>query len=68
MSNLIQLSNINKSFLSLKRIKDSKRYHFPKECPSCGSKTIKDYNTVTKREDAVRRCSSVKVMSVKKLQ
>ncbi len=41
-----------------KRIKDSKRYHFPKECPSCGSKTIKDYNTTTKREDAVRRCSS----------
>ena len=41
-----------------KRIKDSKKYHFPKECPSCGAKTIKDYNTVTKREDAVRRCSS----------
>ena len=41
-----------------KRIKDSKKYHFPKECPSCGAKTIKDYNTITKREDAVRRCSS----------
>ncbi len=41
-----------------KRIKDSKKYHFPKECPSCGAKTIKDFNTITKREDAVRRCSS----------
>ncbi len=41
-----------------KRIKDSKKYYFPKECPSCGAKTIKDFNTITKREDAVRRCSS----------
>ena len=27
-------------------------------CPSCGSDTIKDYNLVTKKKDAVRRCSS----------
>ena len=27
-------------------------------CPSCGSKTVKEYNYTTKKEDAVRRCSS----------
>ena len=31
---------------------------FPDKCPSCGSKTIKDINLTTKKEDAVRRCSS----------
>ena len=40
------------------RGKDSKKFEFPKKCPSCGAKTIKDYNTITKKEDAVRRCSS----------
>jgi len=40
------------------RGKDSKKFEFPKKCPSCGSKTIKDFNTITKKEDAVRRCSS----------
>ena len=40
------------------RKKDSKKFEFPKKCPSCGSKTIKDFNTITKKEDAVRRCSS----------
>ena len=41
-----------------KRKKDSKNFIFPKTCPSCGSKTIKEFNLTTKREDAVRRCSS----------
>ena len=41
-----------------KRNKNSKIYLFPKECPSCGSRTIKEYNSITKKKDAVRRCSS----------
>jgi DNA ligase (NAD+) len=41
-----------------KRKKDSKKFKFPQNCPSCGSKTIKDFNEVTKKEDAVRRCPS----------
>ena len=41
-----------------KRAKNSKIYLFPKQCPSCGSKTLKEYNSVTKKKDAVRRCSS----------
>ena len=41
-----------------KRNKDSKKFSFPVKCPSCGSKTIKDYNEVTKKTDAVRRCTS----------
>tara|TARA_B100001057_G_scaffold122196_1_gene121059 strand:+ start:1674 stop:3695 length:2022 start_codon:yes stop_codon:yes gene_type:complete len=40
------------------RNKDSKKFDFPKNCPSCGSKTVKDFNFLTKKEDAVRRCSS----------
>ena len=41
-----------------KRDKNSKKYIFPLKCPSCGAKTIKEYNSVTKKNDAVRRCSS----------
>ncbi len=41
-----------------KRKKNSKKYIFPIKCPSCGSKTIKEYNSITKKNDAVRRCSS----------
>jgi DNA ligase (NAD+) len=41
-----------------KRGKKSLKFNFPKKCPSCGSKTIKEFNNVTKKEDAVRRCSS----------
>ncbi|MDC2997694.1 NAD-dependent DNA ligase LigA [Candidatus Pelagibacter sp.] len=40
------------------RNRDSKKFSFPKNCPSCGSKTVKDFNFTTKKEDAVRRCSS----------
>jgi len=41
-----------------KRGKVSKKFIFPLNCPSCGSKTIKDYNEITKKLDAVRRCAS----------
>ncbi len=41
-----------------KRVKKSKKFIFPTKCPSCGSKTIKEFNSTTKKEDAVRRCSS----------
>ncbi len=41
-----------------KRSKDSQKFIFPKKCPSCGSKTIKEFNVLTKKTDAVRRCSS----------
>ncbi len=41
-----------------KRPKNSKQFIFPENCPSCGSKTIKEFNLITKKKDAVRRCSS----------
>ncbi len=41
-----------------RRLKNSSRFIFPKNCPSCGSKTVKEFNKVTKKIDAVRRCSS----------
>ena len=41
-----------------KRPKDSVKFIFPKNCPSCGSKTIKEFNIITKKTDAVRRCVS----------
>ena len=41
-----------------KRDKNSKKFTFPNKCPSCGSKTIKEFNSLTKKNDAVRRCSS----------
>jgi len=41
-----------------KRPKNLSKFIFPKKCPSCGSKTIKEFNILTKKNDAVRRCSS----------
>jgi len=41
-----------------KRPKASSKFIFPKNCPFCGSKTVKDFNSSTKKIDAVRRCSS----------
>ena len=41
-----------------KRKNDSKKFIFPTNCPSCKGKTVKDYNEVTKKKDAVRRCVS----------
>jgi len=55
-----------------KRKKDSKKYLFPINCPSCGSETIKEYNSITKKNDAVRRCSSegyeCEKMSIEKIK
>ena len=34
----------------------AKKFIFPKLCPSCGSETIKEFNKITKKFDAVRRC------------
>tara|TARA_Y100000590_G_scaffold213127_1_gene241446 strand:+ start:147 stop:2177 length:2031 start_codon:yes stop_codon:yes gene_type:complete len=39
-----------------KRQSNSEKYIFPKKCPSCGSKTTKDFNATTNKFDAVRRC------------
>ena len=39
-----------------KRKINTKKYIFPEKCPSCGSKTVKDFNETTKKHDAVRRC------------
>ncbi len=54
------------------RNKNSKKFNFPKSCPSCGSKTVKDFNFTTKKEDAVRRCSSegyeCKKMAIEKIK
>ena len=41
-----------------KRDKNSKKFIFPKNCPSCNNKTIKDFNETTKKQDAIRRCIS----------
>jgi len=41
-----------------KRKKGNLKFIFPEKCPSCGSKTMKEYNVTTKKKDAVRRCSS----------
>ena len=41
-----------------KRPLNSLKFIFPETCPSCGSKTIKEFNSITKKIDAVRRCSS----------
>ena len=38
-----------------KRDKGSKKFNFPKKCP-CGFETIKEFNLITKKYDAVRRC------------
>tara|TARA_B100001057_G_scaffold482620_1_gene558281 strand:+ start:3958 stop:5988 length:2031 start_codon:yes stop_codon:yes gene_type:complete len=41
-----------------KRVTESLKFEFPLKCPSCGSKTLKEYSITTKKNDAVRRCSS----------
>ena len=39
-----------------KRKKTQNKFTFPTICPSCGSKTEKEFNKITKKFDAVRRC------------
>jgi len=41
-----------------KRLKNIEKFIFPKNCPSCGSITVKEFNNITKKNDAVRRCTS----------
>jgi len=41
-----------------KRANNTKKFIFPKYCPSCGSETVKEFNFISKKEDAVRRCIS----------
>jgi len=43
-----------------KREKNTKKFSFPSSCPSCGSKTIKEFNYNTKKTDAVTRCPDPK--------
>ena len=43
-----------------KRDKNVKKFNFPNKCPSCGSKTIKEFNYTTKKQDAVTRCPDLK--------
>ena len=39
-----------------KRNSKSKSFIFPTKCPSCKSETVKEFNKITKKHDAVRRC------------
>ncbi len=41
-----------------KREKNSISFTFPNKCPSCGSEAIKEFNKITKKYDAVRRCTN----------
>ena len=43
-----------------KRNKNTKKFNFPEKCPSCGSKTIKEFNYSMKKKDAVTRCPDPK--------
>ena len=43
-----------------KRTKNIKKFNFPDKCPSCGSKTVKEFNYSTKKKDAVTRCPDPK--------
>ena len=43
-----------------KRDPNTKKFNFPKKCPSCGAKTIKEFNSNRKKKDAVTRCPDIK--------
>ncbi len=40
-----------------KRAVDSAAFIFPEKCPACGSDAVRDYNEITGKKDAVRRCT-----------
>ena len=42
-----------------KRTKNTKKFEFPDRCPSCGAKTIKEFNYSTKKKDAITRCPDI---------
>ena len=44
--------------VDIKKIQEYKKFEFPTKCPSCGSKTEKEFNKITKKFDAVRRCTN----------
>ena len=54
-----------------KRDKDIKKFVFPTKCP-CGFKTVKEFNKITKKFDAVRRCPDrgfdCDIMAIEKLK
>ncbi|MBO6493172.1 MAG: NAD-dependent DNA ligase LigA, partial [Pelagibacteraceae bacterium] len=39
-----------------KRSPGSKKFIFPNKCPSCHSKVVKEFNSNTKKKDAITRC------------
>tara|TARA_B100000780_G_scaffold278419_1_gene251906 strand:+ start:7666 stop:9684 length:2019 start_codon:yes stop_codon:yes gene_type:complete len=41
-----------------KRGNETETYNFPTKCP-CGNDTIKEYNEISKKKDAVRRCPDI---------
>ena len=43
-----------------KRNKNAVKFKFPDKCPSCGSKTVKEFNLSKKKRDAVTRCPDPK--------
>ena len=43
-----------------KRNKSSGKFNFPARCPSCGTKTVKEFNISKKKRDAVTRCPDPK--------
>ena len=47
-----QVISVDKSQRSLR----SKKFIFPNRCPSCNSKVVKEFNSNTKKKDAVTRC------------
>ena len=45
----------------VKRIKNAKKFNFPDKCPSCGSKTVKEFNYTTKKKGCCNQMSRSKV-------
>jgi len=42
-----------------KRIGNVQKFVFPQKCPSCGLKVVKEFNSNTKKKDAVTRCPDI---------